>query len=462
MQPRQRSKCVTSRARSSSPPRARSSSARCDRAASPSPRPTARSVGQVGRQKPQCTQSPIRSSWGGRVLVPGVVAAHHAAPGRRLRGSKRSFTRCISARVRRVELGPTASTSRSAGRSCTATIQRLPQRARPPRPTAPRASASERPRAARPTSDAPSSSPRSRSRSGRRVRGARDLQHERSALRGALRVPERRRRRRRSRWRAPPGGAGPRPPRPAGAARRPAKRDSSRAAPRLPAHVEPVCSSARLRRVPQRRARAVGVGGAARRGGGRGRQRVQPHGQLDDQPERPERAGEQLGEVVARDVLDHLAAALRERAVGQRHAHADDQVAQAAVAGAQRAGVGRGHHAADGGAARSGGSSASIWPALANVAWASASGTPASSTAVRSPALCSTISSRPGWRARSPPGRGPHPGELGGAAARRGPACRPRQRRSARRRAPPVVRGGLRHVHQNRSATPACSSGWRR
>ena len=78
---------------------------------------------------------------------------------------------------------------------------------------------------------------------------------------------------------------------------------------------------------------------------------MQAHRQLHDRPQRPERAGEQLGDVVAGHVLDHLAAALRERAVGERHAHTDHEVARAAVAGAQGAGVGRGHDPSDGGAA---------------------------------------------------------------------------------------------------------------
>jgi hypothetical protein len=74
---------------------------------------------------------------------------------------------------------------------------------------------------------------------------------------------------------------------------------------------------------------------------------VQPHGDAADQPERAERAGEQLAEVVAGDVLDHLAAGARDRAVGQDDRDADHEVAHAAVAVAQRPRVVGGDDAAD-------------------------------------------------------------------------------------------------------------------
>ena len=91
----------------------------------------------------------------------------------------------------------------------------------------------------------------------------------------------------------------------------------------------------------------VGVVARAERGGGGGRLGVQPHGDVEDQPERPVGAGEELAEVVARDVLDHLRARLRDRAVGERERDAEHEVAHAAVAVAQRAGVGGRHEAAD-------------------------------------------------------------------------------------------------------------------
>src|SRR5215210_2876837 len=57
--------------------------------------------------------------------------------------------------------------------------------------------------------------------------------------------------------------------------------------------------------------------------------------------------------------------------------------------------------------APSGGSSASIWPSAANTACASASRTPAPSTAVKSPTLCSAIASRPAVsRSTAPSGPG--------------------------------------------------------
>jgi hypothetical protein len=96
-----------------------------------------------------------------------------------------------------------------------------------------------------------------------------------------------------------------------------------------------------------RGAEPVGIVAAAQRGDRARRERVQPDGDADDQPQRPERPREQLGEVVARDVLDHLAARAGERPVRQRDRRADDEVAHAPVAVAQRAGVAGRDHAAD-------------------------------------------------------------------------------------------------------------------
>ena len=76
-----------------------------------------------------------------------------------------------------------------------------------------------------------------------------------------------------------------------------------------------------------------------------GRDRVEPHGDLEDQPERPERPGKQLGQVVTRHVLDHLAAGLGDRAVRQRHGDSQHEVARRAISVAQRPGVAAGDHA---------------------------------------------------------------------------------------------------------------------
>ena len=70
---------------------------------------------------------------------------------------------------------------------------------------------------------------------------------------------------------------------------------------------------------------------------------------LGDHAQGAERAAEQLGQVVAGDVLDHLAAGPGHGPVGQDHGDADDQVAHGAVAQPPRPrGVGR-HHPAEGG-----------------------------------------------------------------------------------------------------------------
>ncbi len=91
----------------------------------------------------------------------------------------------------------------------------------------------------------------------------------------------------------------------------------------------------------------VGVGARAHGGGGGRGKRVQSHRDLEDRAERAERAREQLGQVVAGHVLDHLAAALRDRAVGERHAHPHHQVARPAVARPQRTRVAAGQDAAE-------------------------------------------------------------------------------------------------------------------
>ena len=82
------------------------------------------------------------------------------------------------------------------------------------------------------------------------------------------------------------------------------------------------------------------------------RQRMQAkHGPGDD-AEGAERARHQLGQVIAGDVLHHLAAAGGDGAIRQNDGDADDEVANAAVAQAQRPAVIGRDHAADGCALR--------------------------------------------------------------------------------------------------------------
>ncbi len=95
--------------------------------------------------------------------------------------------------------------------------------------------------------------------------------------------------------------------------------------------------------------RASGSSEAPDRGHRLGWAGMQSHHDFDDEAERPERPGEELGQVVAGHVLDHLAAGSGDRSVGQGHGDAEDQVTRRSVAVAQRAGVARGDHAADGG-----------------------------------------------------------------------------------------------------------------
>ena len=75
---------------------------------------------------------------------------------------------------------------------------------------------------------------------------------------------------------------------------------------------------------------------------------MQPEHRLHDQPQRPERAGEQLAQVVARDVLDHLAAGAGHRAVGADHGDPDQQVPWRPVAQPPRPGSPGGQRPTDG------------------------------------------------------------------------------------------------------------------
>jgi len=74
---------------------------------------------------------------------------------------------------------------------------------------------------------------------------------------------------------------------------------------------------------------------------------MQPDADREDQPERPERAREQFRKVIARHVLDHLAAGARDRAVAERDGDADHEVARGPVAMAQGPAVTGGEHASD-------------------------------------------------------------------------------------------------------------------
>ncbi len=55
---------------------------------------------------------------------------------------------------------------------------------------------------------------------------------------------------------------------------------------------------------------------------------MQTEGDLCDDAECAEGAGEELGEIVAGDVLDDLAAAASDGAIGENDGHAEDEVAK--------------------------------------------------------------------------------------------------------------------------------------
>ena len=139
---------------------------------------------------------------------------------------------------------------------------------------------------------------------------------------------------------------------------RPGAADHQRTcSPRDPTTRPPASFTASSNTGVQRRGRACAAPARARRS----RRRRRPHeerlavgqrphleGRLDDHAQRAERAGEELRQIVAGDVLHHPAAAAHERAVGGDDAHADQPVAHLAVAEAQRAAAIGGDQAADG------------------------------------------------------------------------------------------------------------------
>jgi hypothetical protein len=78
------------------------------------------------------------------------------------------------------------------------------------------------------------------------------------------------------------------------------------------------------------------IGRRAERGHARLVQRVQANVDRKDQPEGPEGSAEQLGQVIAGDVLDDLPAGLGDRAIAEGDRRTHHEVARGAVAVAQR------------------------------------------------------------------------------------------------------------------------------
>ena len=193
------------------------------------------------------------------------------------------------------------------------------------------------------------------------------------------------------------------------------------------------------------------------------RQRVQAHGHLADRAERAVGAGEELGQVVAGHVLDHLAARSRDGAVGQRDRTPSTRSRRrrsGGAAGRSRPWPRRRRSWRRAGA--SGGSSASIWPALGERAPAGRPArTPASSDRgevalvvlddpvqlARGELAGSAARPRPS-RTWCPP-RGPH----GAPASRPRAAPRPPPRRSRAR----ACRSAAANVRTAPPARPASS-----
>ena len=79
------------------------------------------------------------------------------------------------------------------------------------------------------------------------------------------------------------------------------------------------------------------------------RKRMEAKHRAGDDAESPQSPGDKLGKIVTGDVFHHLAAAARERAVGESNGDANDQVAQSAKTQTERTAVVGGEHATHGG-----------------------------------------------------------------------------------------------------------------
>ena len=231
-----------------------------------------------------------------------------------------------------------------------------------------------------------------------------------------------------------------------------------------PVDVEAELLQPRVRQRSRPAAEDARVGRVAERRCGRGGEGMKAHGHLEDRAEGAERAGEELRQVVARDVLDHLAAALCDRAVGQRDPHADDKVPHPAVARPQGPRVVCRHHSADGGV-RAGRVQGQHLILLGERLLGA--GQRHARLEGRGEVACvvfeDAIEARAGELERRI--RSGRPGQLGAGAVDPhafaglvGGAQLLRHLLGRRRCAAP---GGLR-LHQKRSANPASSSGWRR
>ena len=211
---------------------------------------------------------------------------------------------------------------------------------------------------------------------------------------------------------APPRPARPPRSRRSARARSPARPPSRRRATAAPAS----CARARSRRARAARGRRScrSPSTCAR---GRGCSRTATSTIIPSVPNEPR---EELGEVIAGDVLDDLAAGVRDRTVRQRDGHAEDEVARRAVAMAQRARVGgrqRRRRPSPRRRRRAAGRARASARRAASVSSSSRSDTPGCSTAVRSPSLCSTIaSSAPESTCRPQSAPGVPPGLRAGAA----------------------------------------------
>ena len=147
---------------------------------------------------------------------------------------------------------------------------------------------------------------------------------------------------------------------------------------------------------------------------------------LQDRAEGPERARVELPEVVAGDVLDHLAAGLRQGPVRERDRDPEDQVARGPVAVAQRTGCPRSRRSRRSSPVRprSGGRARRAGRLRRSRRCTSSSRTPAWTMAVKSPCVVLDHPIQPAGR--QPPARlaqGPAPAELGGAPVDPNPAA---------------------------------------
>ena len=427
-------------------------------------------VGRAGGQAEAAVHAVVDQVERGR--AGRVEGAHRSTPGRTRRsGRSCSFTRRMSASAASSR-GPHGST-----RSRTSAGRRAPRRGVSGAQRRHRLGASVavvEPQPGEPQPGAAHQQGRMRvggreqrpaGRSGAPTRARSCPARRRAPLRRRAGASQSRRRPPPARRRAPHRSSRGRPPRPAGRGARRRSAPACRPRAGLPADVE---AHVLERRVREAAAAAASLPASlvrpTRRGGRRAAAGAGARPPRAMAPSVPKDPANSLARSYPATFLITLPPRLRDGPVRERHAHPDHQVAHAAVAGAQRTGVRGGHHAADGGAA------------ARRVEREHLAGRGEGALRVRQRdagledggEVARVVLDDP----RAPPSRSRPRGSSAARPAHDSLVPAPRTRTGSRLRGPASsAASSSRELgvasravggHQKRSASPACSSGWRR